>query len=402
MKILLLASQPFYQERGTPIAVDRLVNVLSREGAEIDMITYHEGQDRVYDQVTIYRTSGLGFVRNIRPGFSWKKLVSNLLMLVIAFQLAGRNRYQLVHAVEDAVFIALLLKLFFKIPYVYDMDSSMAQQLVEAKPALGRFARVLHWFEGLAVRQAKVVVPVCDALVQAAALHRPRKVVLLPDVSLLEPPRPGFVEDLRTTNNISGVMLMYVGNLEPYQGIDLLIESFAQVRAQNDQAELVIIGGDQNRIAFYTERCREYEIAPYVHFLGSRPLDLLSTYLAQADILVSPRIKGNNTPMKIYSYLDSGKALVATDLPTHTQVLNHQVAVLAQPEPAAFAAGLLALLEDAELRAEYGAAGKELIRTNYTLAAFTERVRSLYDWLQAELGDDQDRSDGTMTRAAAA
>ena len=30
-----------------------------------------------------------------------------------------------------------------------------------------------------------------------------------------------------------------------------------------------------------------------------------------ADVLVSPRIRGNNTPMKIYSYLESGKAILA-------------------------------------------------------------------------------------------
>ena len=44
--------------------------------------------------------------------------------------------------------------------------------------------------------------------------------------------------------------------------------------------------------------------------------------LLAADVLVSPRLKGLNTPMKIYSYLDSGSAVLATRLRTHTQVLD--------------------------------------------------------------------------------
>ena len=50
------------------------------------------------------------------------------------------------------------------------------------------------------------------------------------------------------------------------------------------------------------------------------------------DILVSPRIRGTNTPLKIYSYLRSGKPIVATDLLTHTQVLSPDVARLVAPD----------------------------------------------------------------------
>ena len=52
-------------------------------------------------------------------------------------------------------------------------------------------------------------------------------------------------------------------------------------------------------------------------------------------MLVSPRLKGLNTPMKIYSYLDSGSAVLATRLRTHTQVLDDGIAYLVEPEPVA-------------------------------------------------------------------
>ena len=58
-------------------------------------------------------------------------------------------------------------------------------------------------------------------------------------------------------------------------------------------------------------------------------------------MLVSPRIAGTNTPLKLYAYLKTGKPIVATDLPTHTQVLTSQTALLAPPDPRAFGQALL-------------------------------------------------------------
>ena len=89
--------------------------------------------------------------------------------------------------------------------------------------------------------------------------------------------------------------------------------------------------------------------------------------------------------MKIYSYLDSGKAVVATDLPTHTQVMDRKVAVLAQPNPDEFARGLLCLIKNPDLRSRLGGAGKQLIKENYTPAVFQHKFNALYDSLKHQL-----------------
>ena len=68
-------------------------------------------------------------------------------------------------------------------------------------------------------------------------------------------------------------------------------------------------------------------------------------------MLASPRIRGTNTPLKIYSYLRSGKPIVATNLITHTQVLTPDIALLVEPEAEAFAAGLARLIDDPAARA---------------------------------------------------
>ena len=96
-----------------------------------------------------------------------------------------RKPYDVVHAVEESVFIALVLKYFFKIHYIYAMDSSIAQQMVERYHFLQTVSFFFNFFEKLAVQNAIAVIPVCNALADSIDQYNPNKVVILQDVSLL-------------------------------------------------------------------------------------------------------------------------------------------------------------------------------------------------------------------------
>jgi glycosyltransferase involved in cell wall biosynthesis len=190
---------------------------------------------------------------------------------------------------------------------------------------------------------------------------------------------------MKSELGIDGLLLMYVGNLEPYQGIELLLESFALVLKKTEKADLVIIGGQVADIHHYQKKARHLGIQWKVHFCGPRPLERLGEYLAEADILISPRITGNNTPMKLYSYLHSGRAIVATDLPTHTQLLDRRIAVLAEPSPEPFSEAMLRLIEDANLRRTLGWAGKKMVEEQYSYDVFRGKLKELFDWLEIQI-----------------
>src|SRR5690606_37403222 len=109
-------------------------------------------------------------------------------------------------------------------------------------------------------------------------------------------------------------------------------------------------------------------------FTGQQPAREIPGFVAACDVLVSPRIRGTNTPLKIYSYLRSGKPIVATDLLTHTQVLSSAVARLVPPEPAPFAAAVAALFDDAGERRRLGEAARALAEAKYSLAVYLSRT----------------------------
>lgn len=383
MRILFLAPQPFYQERGTPIAVKALLEMFSQRGDDVDVLTYHIGENVSLDNISIHRTAKIPFIRTLRPGFSFKKLVCDAFLCLKALGFARTGKYQLVYAVEEAVYAALLLKIIFRLPYIYDMDSSLSRQLVDQFSLLRFCSPLLRRLEGVAINHAAAVAPVCDALVNVAQRHRARHVTPIYDVPNLTETSADGIDDLRQQLAIAGKVLMYVGNLEPYQGIDLLLDSFALAVKNFDSLHLIIIGGIPQDVEKYRAKAGRLGLEKSVHLLGPKPVQQLSGYLAQADVLVSPRIKGDNTPMKIYSYLASGKPILATDLWTHRQVLDEQVSMLISPTAVCLAEGMLRLVESPQLGAKLSAAGKQLVETRYSHAAFSQRVTSLMDYAAA-------------------
>jgi glycosyltransferase involved in cell wall biosynthesis len=384
MNILLLAPHPFYQERGTPIAVHLLLNVLAKRDTHVRVITYHEGEEKTYPKVQIQRIPRLPLIRDIGPGFSFKKIICDVYMFFSVWRAVVAKRPHVIHAVEESVFMAMIFRLFFRIPYVYDMDSSMAQQLVEGHPGLSIFSRILNWFEGRAIKKAVAVVPVCPALAELAQKHRPAKLVLLSDISLLfdapSRPAPGLRQELDIPS--SSTCFMYIGNLERYQGIDLLLESFALARQAIEDISLVIVGGTPGKITMYREKAAALDIADKVHFTGPKDSAMMGSLFQEADVLVSPRCKGLNTPMKIYSYLDSGRAILATDLPTHSQVLSPEVALLAPAQAVAFSQAIRHLAQTPDERERLAKCAGQLARKHYSIEAFSDTVNDLYDFLE--------------------
>ena len=403
-RVLFLAPQPFFSERGTPIAVFLAASAIAaRPATQIDLLTLKGPREISIPGTTQYHVKLPKFLGAIAPGISFKKLLADLFFCWATVRLVFKQpRYDLIHAVEEAGFIALILSILFKIPYVYDMDSQLSAQVCERWRWLAPIAWLLGWFEGLVVRSASAVIAVCPALVDAAKKQGSRSVFLLQDISLLE---HCYLFENAADNNDSNhalraqcgvgsdcVLILYVGNLESYQGVDLLIASVAELQASQrlqQTAHLAIVGGSPKQIASYYSKCAQLGITNNVSFLGPRPLGQLDQLLKQADIVVSPRTEGINTPMKIYSYLHSGRALLATRLVTHTQVLNDQIACLAGADKLSFAKALAQLVEDSQLRDRLGLAAKEYAQQNCTLPAFSRIINQHYDEITSRLTPDK-------------
>ena len=377
MRVLLLAPQPFFAERGTPIAVRQLAETLCAAGHAVDLLVYHEGEDIAFPGLRLLRIPRLPLVRGVGIGFSWKKLACDAALVASFLRLARPGRYQVVHAVEETIFPAVLFARRHRAALVYDMDSDLTDQLLAKRsllrPLRGMFTALERW----AVRRADLTLAVCERLAaKTRALAPGARVRVLEDPALTAACE-GPVEDLRAHARPGDALALYVGNLEPYQGMDLLLEGFALADAALPLT-LAVVGGAPADIERYRARAGALGLAKRVRFLGPRPVATLGGLLAQADILVSPRAQGENTPMKIYSYLASGRCTLATDIASHTQVLDDSCALLAPPEPAALAAALQRLATDPPLRETLGRAGAQRANERYSPEAYRAKLLAAY------------------------
>ncbi|GFZ96897.1 MULTISPECIES: glycosyltransferase family 4 protein [Sphingobium] len=385
MKILMLAPQPFYEERGTPIAVRMAAEALAAQGHEVALLSFHEGRDVPMPGVRHHRIAAPPGVRNVPIGFSLGKLVCDLWMLFAAVGLLRRYRPDVIHAVEEAAFFALPLSRLFGTRLVYDADSILSEQIVEKWPRARAIAWIVERCEQFAFRRSDLVIAVCPAIQQSASRSAAAdRIHLLPDVAMEGPATAAPVEDLRP-NAKDRPLALYVGNLESYQGVHLLIQAMAAL-APAERPALVVIGGKADHVAQHRQLALQCGLEGDVRLLGPRPLDGLGRYLAQADILCSPRLKGRNTPMKIFSYMASGKALLATNIESHSQVLDARCAMLTPATAQDLAQGLRRLCADDALRARLGEAAAARARLDYGHAAFVDRLRRAYAVLSPDAG----------------
>jgi glycosyltransferase involved in cell wall biosynthesis len=116
-----------------------------------------------------------------------------------------------------------------------------------------------------------------------------------------------------------------------------------------------------------------------VHFVGQHPVEEVPLYMALADILLSPRNKGTNTPLKLYTYLRSGKPILATQIYSHTQILNPDIAMLVSPTAEGLAQGALELLHNPQLASQLASNGQKVAEENYSWEVFLEKNRRCYE-----------------------
>ncbi len=382
-RVLLIAPEPFYEPRGTPMNVLHLCQVLTGAGYRIDLATYPVGEEVEMDGLEVHRCLPVPGLRSVPIGFSKRKVLLDFLLFWTVLGLLIRRRYVLVHAIEESVFLALPFTLFGT-RLIYDLDSLISDQLeytgvVRLRSVLGG----IRGLERLALRRSTAAITVCRSLTEAAIRLVPGATVFqIEDTPLPESLReavPARVESIRSELGLEGTMpIVYTGNLESYQGLDLLIGAARLVREQAPEARFVIVGGSGAKLEALRRSLEQERLDETVLAVGQRPPDEMPEWMGLAEVLVSPRSEGENTPLKIYTYMHAGKPIVATDKITHTQVLDSDSAFLAEPSAEAFAAATVRALTDRPEAARRSEIAARHAHDEYSWEAFERKLLDAY------------------------
>jgi glycosyltransferase involved in cell wall biosynthesis len=299
------------------------------------------------------------------------------------------TRYDVVHAHEEAVFFCLVFKIFFpSLHVVYDMHSSLPQQLKNFNFSGNSWLRDIFTFlEKKSIEISDTVITICpdlETIIKKMNVKTPTTLIentLCGPVRFMDEPDQNTEGPVNWKSIAGRPVVLYTGTFEAYQGLPLLIEGAGCVVQQKPEVLFLIVGGLPDQVREVKDQASRLGLDSNIMFTGNLSPNIAKSYIRQADVLVSPRVKGSNTPLKIYEYLASGKPIVATRHPTHTQILTEREAVLVECNAESMAQGILKVLNDAQLSQSIGQNARKLYEMRYGSEQYFNRLGQVLSYV---------------------
>ena len=380
--VLLLCSQPLFEARGSPLRVRATLGALAGEGWAVTVVTVPVGPEvDLPDAVRLVRVRNWLGVRSLSIGPSLAKLVFGFLIALRALLLGLRERPRVVHGIEEMGLWAWALARLFRARLVYEKHSDPASYRKDATGLRNGIMSLYARVERFVCRRADGVIATGPGLAaQARGYGAGGRVEAIPDVPSTEREAdPARVRGWRERLDPAGerLLFLYVGSFAAYQGVPLLLEAYPQALREEERLRLVLVGGGEAPAVLREPAVAALPVGALRH-LPAVPPEELPDLLAAVDGLVSPRLLGNNTPLKVLDYLKAGRAILATATEANELVLSAETARLVPPTAAGLAAGMVELARDPQARALLGRQGRTLFANRYGHGRFREAVGAFY------------------------
>ena len=372
-RTLVIAPEPFYEDRGTPIAVRQVLKALSENGRKVDLLTYPIGEKVDLPGLRTIRVGQFFGIRDVPIGFSFRKVLLDTALTLALWRLLRQNRYDCIQAVEEAAFPAAFLGKQRGTPVIYDMQSSLPEQMRKFRLCRAKGVhRILRACERWLINNVDAVVcsaglgPLVRSIDPSVRVQEWRFSSESADVSQED------VQTLRRELNIAETsrIVLYCGNFEPYQGVSKLTDALPHVLKEVPDAVFVLVGANNG--------ARQIKDANRLILIPRQPKKEIPRYLAMADVLVSPRENCGNLPLKVFEYMASGRPIVATDSPCHRTVLHDGLAVLVQPAAETMARGIVKILKNPDEAELLGKAAQIYAKEKLNHQAFKTAVLEIH------------------------
>lgn len=284
-----------------------------------------------------------------------------------------------------------------KLPHLLTVDADLIMEsALVGRPLGGVQAAVARWAARLTFRAATTLICVSEAAKRHFVSHwqiPAAKIAVVPngvDTAAFTPtddPRP-----VRARLGLAdGPLVMFVGGFQPWHGLELLVEAFAQVAQKRPDAKLLLVGDGPARPAVEATIAR-LGLEKSVLITGYVVHDKMPEWLAAADVAVAPYPALPQelwfSPLKLYEYMAAGKAIVASAAGQINEVIQDGCnGLLVQPgDVGALVQAIGTLLDDPAARLELGRAARQQAVSHHSWSVYRQRLESLYT---AALGKDK-------------
>jgi len=378
--ILMIAPTSFFADYGSHVRILEEARILQRLGNRITLCTYYSGQD--VGDLTIERTARIPWRKGYEVGSSWHKIAFDALLLVRCATMVRRLRPDVIHAfLHEGTLIGYPLSILDGVPLVFDFQGSLTSEMMDHKflQPNSLSHRLLYRLEGIIARWPRAIIAnshhAAELLISQFGCDR-RKIHIVPDCVDSDRFRPGVIDGeerlaLRARLGIPPgcKVVIYLGLLAEYQGIDLLLQAAVHLLEAWSDVHFLIMGFPN--VEHYREMARRLGLAEHVTFTGRIPYEEAPSYLALGDVAIAPKISATEGSGKLLNYMAMGLPVVAFDTPVSQEYLGEQGIYVPLGDTLALSEALEALLDDPS---RGSALGRQL------------RERATHDYLWPEAG----------------
>lgn len=291
---------PYYLEKGSTLRVHAMVERLLEEGFAVDVVCYPRGSEPEVSGVTVTR-AGLRWLTDTDAGPSITDLLNDVFLAVAALRLAWANDYDRLQGEDvEGIAIALLAGVGSDAEIVYDLHNPLTENL-RINDVL--FPSVLsRAIEGVLYRRVDRILANWNRWAEAI---RTRYGIEYVEIVYDELPA-----DTRAFELPADRYIAYVGNFNPYQGVDLLVDAFGTV-APEVEVDLLLVGEPTDELR---RAVAATSVADRIHLLGRRDIAASNHVIANAVATVIPRRSGDQPGTKLLHYTMHDPPVIATRL----------------------------------------------------------------------------------------
>jgi len=171
-------------------------------------------------------------------------------------------------------------------------------------------------------------------------------------------------------------LILYVGRIHKSKGIDILIESFANLLLNLPDSKLVLLGPDDGYMEEMKNIVNKLKIGKNVIFTGFVNSKIKMAAYTDADVFVTPNFTG--FPITFLEAMFFGPPIITTDKGDKLDWIHNKVGYVVEYGKEQLGNAIYTLLNDDKLRKRFGDEEKRMIREKFNWDKIVKRVENIY------------------------
>ena len=360
---------------------------LQKRGHEVQIATYHIGRNM--SDVAIRRIPNIApWYKKLTAGPSLTKFYLDFFLIFTSFREARRWKPDIIHGhVHEGCAIGFIVSKLTGIPFVFDMQGGltgemMAHEFISKNGVLYGFFRVIEkWLNGLAPAIFTHSTSRARELIEDFGVPAEKITTIFDGTNLDLFRQFGKSSKLFEKYKIpkDKILIVYLGRLEPYQGVDLLIKSIPLVVKKNSDVHFLMFGyPDAEK---YENVTKELGIGNFITFSGRIDYEKAGEHISLGDIAITLKLDVEDNG-KLYNYMACSLPVIALDNFVNREVVDEYGFYVPESTPEAVSSVILKAVSTSkeELR-KMGEGGRRRIEENFTWDKCAERMEKVYELL---------------------